>query len=81
MNWLKLLKNTLIYGLIIKKNKITPSIHNFIKLYNNKISKFEEKKVVIDVRKKSEKLIAKKVNGKSRSLNLIILTKSDPIPS
>jgi hypothetical protein len=33
-------------------------------LYNNKISKFEEKKVVIDVRKKSEKLIAKKVNGK-----------------
>jgi hypothetical protein len=48
----------------MKKNKITPSIHNFIKLYNNKISKFEEKKVVIDVRKKSEKLIAKKVNGK-----------------
>jgi hypothetical protein len=41
----------------MKKNKITPSIHNFIKLYNNKISKFEEKK-------KSEKLIAKKVNGK-----------------
>jgi hypothetical protein len=63
------------------EKKKTPSIHNFIKLYNNKISKFEEKKVVIDVRKKSEKLIAKKVNGKSRSLNLIILTKSDPIPS